>query len=456
MGTVPEVKRASRSANRHTVRQRIPLLATLLLFTALLWHVFGQVLPAWQTSQAHFGGGRDFASYYYAALAASEGEDPYEVRRLTALAREQGERRSVHPFLYPPPFLLMVAWAPQLDLRTAHAVWFWLDAAWAVLTGLALWRWWRPLGNAVPVLVAGLVAANTAVASNHLMGQANFPALALAVAAMFALERRRVGWAGALLGTACMLKMSPALLVLWWLWRGEWRAVSWACATAVALSVAALPLVPADVQLGFYMRVLPTFASGDYNGLRVPIDLFGNHSIPNLWATLWPVDGMQTLSPHARAASVASSLALLLGLGWAFRRPAADRVQLAAQFAAVCVVMLLLPVYTWEHHVVWALPAAVLALLALLRGWLPGPWAVLVLPCIVLWCLELSLLRAQWSALGQTTPAALAIRELKFVALLGLLAVSLTLGAGPGRVEAGGPFEARSLRSRYEGRDRPR
>lgn len=427
------------------------------MLASVLWHGLVHVLPAWETVARAPGGGRDFASYYYAAQVASDGGDPYDTRALSARAREQGERRSVHPFLYPPPFLLLVAWALPLDLRAAYAAWFWLDAAWALVAALALWRWWRPLGNAVPVLIAGLVAANTAVAANHLMGQANFPGLALAVLAMLALERRRVALAGALLGAACVLKMSPALLALWWLWRGEWRAVAAAAFTAVALSLAALPLAGPEVQLGFYLRVLPTFGTGEYNGLRVPIDLFGNHSIPNVWATVWPAGS--TLSPAARAASAASTLALVVGLGWAFRRPGPGAVERAGQFAAVCVALLLVPVYTYEHHAVWALPAAVLATLALIRGWLRPAWALLVLPCVAVWCLELSWLKEIWADLGRTTPAALAVRELKFAALLGLLAASVALGSGP---PAGAPpfptarSAARSAGSRYEGRDRPR
>ena len=429
-------------------------LAALLVLAAVSWHALAHVLPAWQTLHAQPGGARDFASYYYAVHAASRGEDPYDTRALTSLARDQHERRAVHPFLYPPPFLLAVAWALPLDLRTAYAAWFWLDVAWAALAALALWRWWRPLGPAVPVLIAALVAANTAMASNHLMGQANFPGLALSILAMLALERRRAGLAGALLGAACMLKMSPALLVLWWALRREWRAVAAACVTAAVLSMAALPLAGPEVQLGFYTRVLPTFGSGDYNGLRVPIDLFGNHSVPNLWATAFPGGSARVLSPTARAASALSAVALLAAMGWAFRGRRPDDVRRAAQFSAVCVAMLLIPVYTYEHHAVWALPAAVLASLALMRGWLHPAWAVALLPSLVMWCFELSWLKARWIELGETTAPALVVRELKFVALVVLFAAMVSLGArGPRAPLPRNPSEerhtARSGGARY-------
>ena len=144
------------------------------------------------------------------------------------------------------------------------------------------------------------------------------------------------GWkavGGGLLGAACMWKMSPALLVAWWLVRREWVAVAWACAMAAVLTLAAVPLVSLEHQVRFYTEVLPKFGSGDYNGLSVPIDLFGNHSIPNLWNELSRSDDL-SLTPLARGLSSLSTLSLVAGLGWAFRRPEAASAAAATETAA--------------------------------------------------------------------------------------------------------------------------
>ena len=51
-------------------------------------------------------------------------------------------------------------------------------------------------------------------------------------------------WAGgALVGLACMMKMSPALLVLWWMVRKAWKPVFGAIAAAIISSVLVLPFV---------------------------------------------------------------------------------------------------------------------------------------------------------------------------------------------------------------------
>ncbi|MFT5460440.1 MAG: alpha-1,2-mannosyltransferase, partial [Myxococcota bacterium] len=337
-------------------------------------------------------------------------------------------RRSVHPFFYPPPFLLAMLWAVPLDLHTALQVWFWIDELAALAAMLALWGWWREHdAEHVAVLVAGTFALMTAVPNNHIMGQMNFPALALALGGLWLTDRGRPGFGGALLGAACMWKMSPALLVAWWLLRREWVAVAWACATAAVLTLAAIPLVGLEHQVRFYTEVLPKFGSGDYNGLSVPIDMFGNHSVPNLWNEVARGDDL-SLTPIARALSTLTTLGLVLGLGVAFRRPGPDALQRAAQVGAVGVVMLLVPVYTYEHHLVWAIPAVVVVALGLRDGRLDPRWMPVLAFAIAVWAYDLQDLKALRNDLPRG-PLMGITQELKFIALLSLGAAATLMGA---------------------------
>ena len=142
--------------------------ARLILALAVLWHALAVLSPGWVSTAEKANNGRDFASYYYAVQAASMGADPYDKRMLAKAARKQGQRRSVHPFFYPPPFLLAMAWALPMDLHSAFQVWFWLDELAALAAMLALWGWWRELGASdVAVLVAVALAAMTAVPNNR-------------------------------------------------------------------------------------------------------------------------------------------------------------------------------------------------------------------------------------------------------------------------------------------------
>jgi hypothetical protein len=128
---------------------------------AVLWHLLTVLALGW-TQAASDRGARDFASYYYAVDVAVDGGDPYDRHALALAARADKTRRGIHPYFYPPPFLLGMLWTSPFGLTTAYLVWFWLDEVALLVALTALWRWWRPLGGQVlPVIAvaAGLLTA---------------------------------------------------------------------------------------------------------------------------------------------------------------------------------------------------------------------------------------------------------------------------------------------------------
>ncbi len=356
------------------MRRWFPWLALVL---ALAVHGASLVQTVWpKVRDAPHG--RDFASYYYALQAAASDQDPYDTRVLGALARAERTRRSVHPFFYPPPYLLTVAWALPLELSTAYRAWLGLDTLFLLAALMALWRWLP--GTPTILATAVILATYTPIPDNHWMGQANLPVLALVGWGLWLQHRGRLWAAGALLGLASMMKMSPGLLVLWWFLDARSRPAAWAaCGTAVVLSVAALPLLGPAGQWTFYTDVLPGFATGDYNGLTVPLTLSGNHSIANLWAQALPAkDG---LSPGAAWGSRFTTLGLAVGtLALLVRRREGlidDPVRLACAAGALICWMVIIPAYAYEHHLVflilpWLAVASALAQGRLSRAWAPA------------------------------------------------------------------------------------
>jgi len=386
--------------------------------------------------------GADFASYYYAVQAAADGENPYDNTRLVALAKADGTRAAVYPYLYPPPFLLTMVWVLPLDLFPAYLTWFWLDELFGLLVGIVLWRWWKDMGPALPIVLLAIYGSWTIFGHNHYMGQVNLLVLAVTLAGLWLGWRGRDVPAGVLVGAACLFKMSPALFVLWWMTHRKWRAVGAAIATAVVLSVATLPLAGPSVQWAFYRDILPTFGSGDYGGLTVPISLFANHSLPGLYDRLFPT-ALKTLGPTAQALSTGTSLALAGGLLWAFRASgaegakAADREAevfvVAGQVGAVCVAMLLVPVYTYEHHLVWVLPGLAAAVTAVFAQRLPAWCAVGVAYAWFVFALDIVDLQAVYGRYEKTAPlVATLVRESKLVGLLVVGAMCVWLGMGRG------------------------
>lgn len=333
----------------------------LLIFGLAVHGVF-QVVPA-RDAVWHRRNGADFASYYYGYKVAAQGGDPYSNPELDRMAKAERSRSSVRPFFYPPPFLFTMAWVQHYKILSAFRLMLVLNEL--VLLGClgVLWA-----GFGVPAGAVGvLLMVWSPIPDNMKMGQANLFALLPALLGLWIARlngtavRRSAPWVGGiLLGTAAMFKMSPALFLLFWAMRREWKPCMAAVATAVGLSVLSLPLVPLATQWGFYTQVLPGFAKGEYHGLTVAISLAGNHSIPDIFNSLWPGPNATSLSRNAVLASRLVSAGLL---GWWFLRARrlTDLRGTSRSLGALTVLMVIVPTYTYEHHLVFLLlPVGVL------------------------------------------------------------------------------------------------
>ena len=326
-------------------------LRALLLVVGLCGHVMLQAVPAWNSIHKA-PSGRDFASYYYALQVAADGGNPYDTAAMEQVARGEHTRKQVHPFFYPPPFLAVVGWAKPLSLFAAYKASFWLNetALFGCLSigvfyfGVPLWA------------VVALLWTWSPIPDNMWMGQANLWALFPALAGLALAERGRLKSGGVLVGLAAMLKMSPALFLLYWLIRRRWMAVGAAAVTAVVLSATMLPLVDLAAQKELYLTIPPGFSAGDYHGLSVPISLPANHSIPDLFDRAFPSSG-RLLSDNARHASSLVALVLLAKWAWFAHKARSPN----AALGALTVLMVAIPVYTYEHHLVFLLVAVGIA-----------------------------------------------------------------------------------------------
>ena len=287
--------------------------------------------------------GRDYATYHYATQVAVDGGSPYDTTALDMAARAERTRKTVHPFFYPPPFLLTMLWAAPLSLATAYRAYFWINQVALVLVLLVLRRWFG-----LPLLAIGILLATfTPIPDDVRMGQANLIVLLFAVLGLWRTS-------GALVSLAAMCKMSPALYLAQWMAQRRWRPVGVAIAGAFAWSAVSLVIAPWPVQLAFYRDVMPGFSTGDYHGLTIPISLPANHSLADWFNRWWPGRNNHVLSETARIANTVASLALTGIVAW-FARTRRDALGSALFAGALTVVLLVTPIYTYEHHLVFLL-----------------------------------------------------------------------------------------------------
>jgi hypothetical protein len=189
-----------------------------------LYLVFGVLgaLYLWGTTSF----AADHQTYQRAADALWSTGDPY---------RDAGLYPEDYRFRYPPLLAMvfpLIGWPP---------LWFGLVA---VATVVPIYLAWRQAGPAGLLPAALLVGA---------WGQQLLNGNAQAfVVALLALVPLAGAWGAVGLAVATMLKLHPALAIVWYLGRREWRLLGWYLAAMAVLVVIQLPWLGAFVE--FYLH----------------------------------------------------------------------------------------------------------------------------------------------------------------------------------------------------------
>jgi hypothetical protein len=335
------------------------------LLTAVLW-------PLWHNPNALQ---TDFHYYYDAALRF----------RIDATRLYLPTDDVIAGFAYPPPAIVPFVALSYLPLGSALA-WFTAASYGAVVASLVLWI--RYLGrrglamDARTAVAAGLVALSLAPTySNAVFGQVNAFVLLSAVG-FVTIGPTRPALGGALLAAGVWLKIYPVLMVAAGLWnRSAWPRIAFAGVAAVAVVLAALPVVPAGAYLAYWSEVLP--ARFDTTALHITnqslIAFIERFAVPPERFLHWT--GEQAVQSGAVVRGVnwlfgVAAVALL----WrrAVRGPRLEAVDSAAGLIALAAAISPLG---WGHTFVLVLPLVVLHVATLGRA---APAAVVIIACCVL------------------------------------------------------------------------
>jgi hypothetical protein len=293
------------------------------------------------------------------------------------LALEQGEDIS-RRFAYPNPPVMAVLLLPlaQLPPMAAALAWFYLKVG---MTLLAL-RWVFALaadaGRPFPPWAQALTVLLSLrpIMGDLTHGNVNLFILFLVVAALTAYRRGRDLLAGVVLALAASCKVTPALFLLYFLWKREWRVLAGA---ALGLALFLWPGPVPSMYLGFRENqqqlvswyremVFPYVVEGkvtsEYANQSLPGAVYrlatSSPSVvtyPDNVYTPAQYDNVLALTRGQARWVVKGCLALFALLAAAACRtptPPRQGWRLAAEFSLVVLGMLLFSERTWKHHCV--------------------------------------------------------------------------------------------------------
>jgi alpha-1,2-mannosyltransferase len=268
-------------------------------------------------------------------------------------------------YIYPPVFAVLIA--PLTWLPRVVAGWTWLLAMQAALA-LSITVVVRYLNPPWAARWVALVLTFTffPLLVDVAQGQTNLLVVALLVLGVVGILRGQ-SQAGAWLGVAAAIKITPLLLLGWLLFQRRWRAAGFLGLGFAGATAAGWLVRPSDT-VTFFGQVLPALARGTA--------YYSNQSLAGVlgrWLTTNPYTNPWLVVPWESVLAVGAALALLGW--WAFSSWRLDPTAAAFSFLPL---LPLLSSVTWEHHLVVLLPLIWLSVARLAgRGW-PVPATALL------------------------------------------------------------------------------
>jgi hypothetical protein len=306
--------------------------------------------------------GSDFLYYWLGAHAIAEGTPLYP---WLGGARTFDEVGYVNP--YPP--LIGIALAPlaaMFDYYTARWLWLAASAGCLALAAVLTWRasglsrQWRSIWAWVPAF-ALLPWALISLA----IGQFSAVLFLLISVAFSAYLQGRWRWAGGSIGLGAALKLTPALLLVYWGLRREWLPLTTGLALGGSLGVLSLLIVGPGAYVDYFTQVVPVFRSID----AIP----GNVSLVGFWSKLLipnpytePIIALPWAGPSL---IVASTVGVLVGTAYAVVCVPQDAEGMRRSYALTVAAMLLVtPMNGAYNLVIAAVPLTVATAVCNERG----------------------------------------------------------------------------------------
>jgi hypothetical protein len=186
------------------------------------------------------------------------------------------------------------------------------------------------------------------------LGQVDSVILFLIAVSLWAYKSGRNIIVGLCLALAAMIKLSPALLIVYFLWKREFSILVSALVTALLVGTISWMAAGHEAVLFFGTNILPALLKGSA--------FFQNQSLNGFFSRLF-VDPALYYSlqefpsiPQARILSALASLALVvMGAFVTRKRISRNSLRFDLEFSLIIVAMLLVSSISWEHYFTWLL-----------------------------------------------------------------------------------------------------
>ncbi len=341
----------------------------------------------------------DLSINLVASHALRDGANPYGLTTLAQRAQDLGSptiliySQLFTSYIQPPTSALILTPLSYLAWRDATHVALVVNHVFllaAIVIGQITVRPTLPM-RWVIAGVAVMLAFYNQIDTSFALGQWDATLCLLLSIGFWGYARGKAPVAGAAIALGAAIKLIPVLLLIYFLWRREYRIVLWGGAIGLLLLVGSAAYVGTDVYHTYLTETLPALLKGStqYANASIGTLIARSHS-PDVLGNLPEIESLTEVpdSTTARLAGLAvdGTALLLVGLVLGWRRsgePRKPAEALVFEYYLIVAVGLMISSVTWEFYVIWLLPAYAIAFLSAGRA-LPGPpWSWLALIAFV-------------------------------------------------------------------------
>jgi hypothetical protein len=234
-----------------------------------------------------------------------------------------------------------------------------------------------------------LTAGFSQIYSSFALGQVDASITMLVVLGLWGYSRGRPAVAGGAIAAAAAIKLIPAVLILYFLWKREFRVAAWAVAAGVALLLLSLAAVGPDTYWTYLHHTLPGLMKGSTHYANMSAGGAFNRLFIKQLGFLGPLMSLDEVpsSLGARLLTLATAAGLCVAIAFVVAprpRAAPDRHNPPEQayvleYYLVLTAGLVVSSVSWEFYSIWLLPLFLSVFLAPGRVLPPGRVARLLI-----------------------------------------------------------------------------
>ena len=340
---------------------KVILLSIVYIFIA--YHFFTKVLyPTFFPQEQDLV--NDFACFYTASKFVLAGELPYRSTdnyKWTILKRAEAQswqmnKNEVPAYIY--PSLLAVTLTPLAHLPFPEARSIWAVILLFLFIGSIILTFWllekKPEWDGMTLLLFLIFLTSTSTMENFTLGHVNILLLFLLLLTLYSYQRGNSLLSGAMLAVATMLKSHPIVLILFFIWKKDVRAIASFIAVCI-LIFGLMQWAAPGADLFYAKNVVPAVST------KAPE--LNDKSLTICWRYLFTKNDVTpaiTESPMlSKTLSFTTNLAVIVVAYLSLRRAKMrglmnDKKESLLVFALALVCMLLVQPYFEIHHIIFA------------------------------------------------------------------------------------------------------